>query len=148
MSIINKGILDGKFDDGLKLADLIPSHKGDKTTNKMNYRNISLLPVVSKMFEKIIQKQIETYIETCLSPFLCGYWTGYNAQYALLSMLEKWRATLDKGGVLMDLSKPFDIINHDLLIAKLYAYGSRARALRTPGNNPTPSGAPKPFIHI
>ena len=108
VSIINNGILDGKFDDGLKLADLIPSPKGDKTTNKKNCRNISLLPVVSKMFEKIIQKQIGTYIETYLSPFLCGYRKGYNAQYALLSKLERWRTTLDKGGfggaVLMDQS--------------------------------------------
>ena len=62
-----------------------------------------------------------------MSPFLCGYRKGHNAQYALLSMLEKWRATLDKrgfgGAVLMDLSKAFGKINHDLLIAKLYAYG-------------------------
>ena len=123
VSIINKGILDGKFDDGLKLANLISSHKEDKTTNKKNYRNISLLPVVSKKNEKIIQKQIRTYIETYLS-ILWGYRKGYNVQYDLLSMLEKWKATLDKrgfgGAVLMDLSNAFDTIK--------YAYGFEIQA--------------------
>ena len=69
-----------------------------------------------------------------LSPFLCGYRKGYSAQHALLSMLEKWRISLDKGGygggVLMDLSKAFDTLDHDLLIAKLHAYGFDINALR------------------
>ena len=59
---------------------------------KRNDRNISLLPVVSKIFENIMQDQ------TFLSPYLCGYRKGFNAQYALLSMLEKWRICFDKGG--------------------------------------------------
>ena len=54
MNIINKGILESNFDDGLKRADLTPVHKADDTTNKKNYRNISLLPVVSKVFEKVL----------------------------------------------------------------------------------------------
>ena len=88
-TIINNGISNSFFDGGLKLADLIPVHKVDDTTNKKNYRNISLLPVVSKIFEKLLQVQISVYTETFLSPFLCGYCKGYSPQHALLSMLEK-----------------------------------------------------------
>ena len=65
---------------------------------------------------------------------MCGYRKGYSLQHALLSMLEKWKMSLDKGGygggVLMDLSKAFDTLDHDLLIAKLYAYGFGRNALR------------------
>ena len=67
-------------------------------------------------------------------PFLCGYRKGFNTQTALLSLLEKWKSTLDKkgfaGAVLMDFSKAFDTINHELLIAKLNAYGFSEPSLK------------------
>ena len=74
------------------------------------------------------------FIENILSDFLCGYRQNFNAQYALLAMIDKWKSSLDKiggmmGAVLMDLSKVFDTVNHDLLIAKLKVYGFGDNAL-------------------
>ena len=115
------------FPDKLKLADVTPIFKNDDATNAKNYRPVSVLPGVSKIFERIMQKQIENYIENSLSPNLCGYRNGYNAQHALTVLIEKWKISLDKqgyaGAIIMDLSKAFDTINHDLLSAKLNAYG-------------------------
>ena len=94
---------------------------------------MSVLPPVSKLFEKLLQKQIISHIEKYLSPSLCGYRKAYSTQQALLSMIEKWKEYLDKhgfgGAILMDLSKAFDTLNHDLLLAKLHAYGFDKNAL-------------------
>ena len=80
-----------KFSSKLKLADITPLHKKLETTLKENYRPVSLLPVVSKLFERLMQKQMTGYIEKFLSPYLCGYRKGFNAQYALLAMIETSR---------------------------------------------------------
>ena len=126
-------VLGRKFSSQLKLADISPLHKKLETIKKENYRPVSLLPLVSKLFERLMQKQMIAYIEKFLSPYLCGYRKGFNAQYALLAMIEKWKKCLDgkgfAGAILMDLSKAFDTINHELLIAKLEAYGLEESAL-------------------
>ena len=124
-----------KFAVELKLADITPLHKKLETIYKENFRPVSLLPVVSKIFERIMHKQMKSYIESFLSKWLCGYRKGYNAQYALTAMIERLKQCLDKSGgiygaVLMDLSKAFDTINHELLIAKLKAYGFDDSALQ------------------
>ena len=123
-----------KFAVQLKVADIIPLHKKLETIFKENYRPVSLLPLVSKIFERLMLKQMKPFIESFLSKWLCGYRKGYNAQYALTAMIERLKQCLDKkggiyGAVLMDLSKAFDTINHELLIAKLKAYGFDNSAL-------------------
>ena len=69
-----------------------------------------------------MHKQISFYIDQFLSPYMCGYRKGFSTQHALLPLIEKWEKVLDKKGYggarLMHLSKAFNPINHDLLIAK------------------------------
>ena len=132
--LLNESIETGTFPDCLKLADITPVFKKKDPLNKTNYRPVSVLPTVSKLFEKITQKQGNGFISNCLSPYLRGYRKGYNTQQALLALIEKWKKNLDDkgygGAVLMDLSKAFDILNYDLLTAKLSAYGFGQDALK------------------
>ena len=75
---------------------------------------------MSKIFEKTLYKQIDTFMTTKFSSYLCGF--RKNAQYSLLKMIEIWKKHLDNRKkirvILMDLSKPFDTINHSLLLTK------------------------------
>ena len=59
-----------------------------------NYRPVSVLPIVSKLFEKVTQKQVDGFISNFLSPSLCGYRKGYNMQQALLVLIEKRKKEL------------------------------------------------------
>ena len=124
---------DQNFPDSLKLADVAPIHKKGVRTTKENYRPVSLLPTVSKLFERDMYNQIIKYIDKYLSPYLFGFRKGHSTEQCLNVMLEKWKKALDKklfvGAVLTDLSKAFDCLNHELLIAKLEAYGFEKTAL-------------------
>ena len=73
-----------------------------------------------------MQKQINDFIISFLSPYLCGHRKVFSTQHALLTLVKNWRKRLDNkrfcGEILMDLSKAFDTLNHDLGIGKLYAH--------------------------
>ena len=99
-------LLNKNFPENLKLADVTPIFKKKDKTFVENYRPVSVLPTVSKIFERIMQKQITDYIRKFLSPFLCGYRKGFSIQYALLSLIESWRLCLDKQGFTGAYQKP------------------------------------------
>ena len=124
-----------EFPNEMKKADdVTKSFKKDVPKKAKNYRPVSALPVVSTVCERIMQKRISEYINQFLSPYLFGYGQGFSTQQALVSLTEKWTAILFKNGyagaVLMDLSKAFDTINHDFLIAKLNACDFTKNSLR------------------
>ena len=122
------------FPSNMKRADITPGHKKNETTSKDNYRPISVLPTVSKLFERNMYVDIEKYMNDFLSAYMCGFRKGYNTQHALLFMLVTWKKALDKNknaaALLTDLSKAFDCLNHELLIAKLDAYGFSHSAIK------------------
>ena len=77
--------------------------------------------------------QILDFAGQFLSPYLFGYRKGYSTEHCVMVMIEMWKKALDEqkvaGAVLTDLSKAFDCLPHDLLIAKLHAYGFKKSAL-------------------
>ena len=89
---------------------------------------------MSKVFERVLFDQIEEFFKDKFSMYLCGFRKGYSTQYALTHLLYKWQKCLDESGVvgtlLMDLSKAYDCLPHDLIIAKLEAYGFDTKSLK------------------
>ena len=90
--------------------------------------------MISKIFEKLLCEQIKIFIDPLLSKYQCGFRKGFSAQHCLLAMVEKWKNAVDKGKVfgalLTDLSKAFDCLPHELIIAKLNACGFNLPALK------------------
>ena len=111
-TIINNCLKDGLFPNELKLADVSPVFKKDDDLNKENYRPVSILSHMSKVFERIFYKQIDGFMTSKFSPFLCGFRKNHNSQYSLLKMIDDvWIKNLDKGNeiavILMVFRKPF-----------------------------------------
>ena len=131
---INLNIENGSFPVNLKNADVTRIFKKLERILKTNYRAISILPTLSKVYEKIFYQQIYEYFGNNFSKYLGGFRKGHSTQHCLLYMLENLKKAMDKGlstGILLtDLTKAFDCISHELLIAKFHAYGFSYSSLK------------------
>ena len=112
-NLYNNAVIECIFPENLKCGDLTPIYKKDDPTNMKNYRPISILPVVSKLFEKLMSYQLNNYMEKYFSKYLCGFRKGHSPQHCLTVMVKKMKECIDniKGSaaaLLTDLSKAFD----------------------------------------
>lgn len=134
-TIFNKSLESGVFPEKLKLAKVTPIYKSDDKKLLSNYRPISVLPIFSKILEKLMYVRLEKFIEKhnilCENQF--GFREKHSTYMALLDICDQITHQLDSKafslGIFIDLSKAFDTIDHNILIAKLENYGVRGIAL-------------------
>ena len=121
-NVINNDLLRNSFSDSAKIAWVRPIFKKGERTEIGNGRPVSILNCFSKIYERFLHNQISSFSNEFLSDFISAYRKGCSANHVLIRLNGNWKTSLDKnlftGTVLMDLSKAFDCIPHDLLIAK------------------------------
>ena len=81
---------------------------------------VRILPIISKVYEKVLSVQLSDYFENIFHNFLCAFRKGHGCQTTLLRLLDK---NLHVAAILMDLWKAFYCLTHDILLCKLSAYG-------------------------
>ena len=129
MNIINNDLSNNSFSNEAKVATVRPIYKKKSRDKIENYRPVSILSCFSKIYEneKFLLEKFKPFINTFLSKFIAAYRENYSSSHVLIRPIENWKQALDENfvvrTVLMDVYKAFDCIPHDLLIAKLYAYG-------------------------
>ena len=91
----NKSLALAVFPSSMKLANITPLFKKDDRTDKSNYRPISILPNLSKVFEKCIYNQVSVFFDKVLSKYQSGFRKGFSAMHCLMKLLEQWKKSTD-----------------------------------------------------
>ena len=130
-NLINLSFETGTFPTSMKLAKIIPVHKKGSQVDLDNYRPISLLSNINKIFEKIMYDRVYKFMSSQNSFYekQFGFRDKHSTSHALFSLTEHIRESLDSNkfvcGIFIDLKKAFDTVNHNILLEKLNYYGIR-----------------------
>ena len=133
--LVNQSFQSGIFPNKRKIAKVISLFKKGNPEIPSNYRPISLLPIFSKIFEKLMYRRLYRFLEIhkVLYSLQFGFQENHLIDHALVSLTEAVRNTLDNKrfgcGIFIDLQKAFDTVNHRILLSKLEHYGVRGCAL-------------------